>query len=103
MRVQKASRKKFVKRLMGCGASRNDANRMAAFVVASNYSYRKMLTGWRFHLMKRLISTTDTHVVMHTNAFTPVVDIRPQIPACSVRDAPLTASALVTVADRKEK
>ena len=35
--------------------------------------------------------------------FTPMVDLRPQVPACGVRDAPLTASALVTVADRKEE
>ena len=45
----------------------------------------------------------DAHVIMHTNDFTPMVDIRPQTPAFSVRDAPLTASALVTVADRKEE
>ena len=104
MQVRKVSRKKFVKRLMGFGAGRNAANGMADFVVASNHSYREMLTGWRLHLMKRLMETVpDAHVVMHTNAFTPVVDIRPQTPACGVRDAPLTASALVTVAERKEE
>ena len=44
----------------------------------------------------------DARFVMHTNAFTPMVDLRPQVPACGVRDAPLTTSTLVTVADRKE-
>ena len=99
----RASRKKFVKRLMGFGAGRNGANRMADFVVASNHSYREVLPIWRLYLMKKLSEDMfDALVVVHTNAFTPMVDLRPQMPACGVRDAPLTASALVTVADRKE-
>lgn len=103
MQVQKVSRKKFVKRLMGCGAGRNAANRMADFVAASNHSYREVLPIWRLYLMQKLSEDMfDALVVVHTNAFTPTVDLRPQVPACGVRDAPLTASALVTVADRKE-
>ena len=99
----RVSRKKFVKKLMGCGAGRNAANGMADFVVASNHSYREVLPIWRLYLMKKLSEDMfDAHVIMHTNDFTPMVDIRPQTPAFSVRDAPLTASALVTVADRKE-
>lgn len=104
MRVRKVSRKKFVKRIMGYGAGRNATNRMADFVVASNHSYREVLPVWRLYLMKKLSEDMfDALVVVHTNDFTPVVDIRPQVPACGVRDAPLTASALVTVADRKEE
>lgn len=99
----RVSRKKFVKKLMGCGAGRNAANKMADFVVASNHSYREVLPIWRLYLMKKLSEDMfDALVVVHTNAFTPMVDLRPQAPACGVRDAPLTASALVTVADRKE-
>ena len=93
----RVSRKKFVKKLMGCGAGRNAANGMADFVVASNHSYREVLPIWRLYLMKKLSEDMfDAHVIM-------MVDIRPQTPAFSVRDAPLTASALVTVADRKEE
>ena len=99
----RVSRKKFVKKLMGCGAGRNAANKMTDFVVASNHSYREVLPIWRLYLMKKLSEDMfDALVVVHTNAFTPMVDLRPQAPACGVRDAPLTASALVPVADRKE-
>ena len=99
----RVSRKKFVKKLMGCGAGRNAANGMADFVVASNHSYRKVLPIWRLYLMQNLSEDMfDARFVMHTNAFTPMVDLRPQVPACGVRDAPLTTSTLVTVADRKE-
>ena len=99
----RVSRKKFVKKLMGCGAGRNAANKMADFVAASNHSYREVLPIWRLYLMQKLSEDMfDALVVVHTNAFTPMVNLRPQVPACGVRDAPLTASALVTVADRKE-
>ena len=103
MQVRKVSRKKFVKKLMGYGVSRNRANETADLTVASNRSYREVLPMWQKWLMKKILEYMfDVRFVMHTNAFTPMVDLRPQVPACGVRDAPLTASALVTVADRKE-
>lgn len=99
----RVSRKKFVKKLMGYGVSWNRANETADLTVASNRSYREVLSMWQKYIMKEILEYMfDAHVVMHTNAFTPVMDIRPQVPACGVRDAPLTASALVTAADRKE-
>ena len=99
----RVSRKKFVKKLMSYGVSRNRANETADLTAASNRSYREVLAMWQKYIIKKILEYMyDAHVVMHTNAFTPVMDIRPQVPACGVRDAPLTASALVTAADRKE-
>ena len=99
----RVSRKKIVKQLMAYGVSRNRANETADLTVACNRSYREVLT-MLLWLMKKIMEYMfdAQHVVMHTNAFMPMVDLRPQVPACGVRDAPLTASALVTVADRKE-
>ena len=100
----RVSRKKCVKKLMSYGVSRNRANETADLTAASNRSYREVLAMWQKWIMKKILEYIfDAHVVMHTNAFTPLVDIRPQTPACGVRDAPLTTSALVTVADRKEE
>lgn len=100
----RVSRKKFVKKLMSYGVSRNCANETADLTAASNRSYREVLPMWQQYLIKKILEYMyDAHVVMHTNAFTPVVDIRPKMPACGVQDAPLTTSALVTMADREEK
>lgn len=71
------SRKKFVKKLMGYGVSRNRANETADLTVASNRSYREVLTMWQKWIMKKILEYMfdAQHVVMHTNAFTPVVNV----------------------------
>lgn len=72
----RVSRKKFVKKLMGYGVSRNRANETADLTVASNRSYREVLLMWQKYIMKKVLEYMfDAHVVMHTNAFTPVVNV----------------------------
>ena len=76
MQVRKVSRKKFVKKLMGYGVSRNRANETADLTVASNRSYREVLTMWQKWIMKKILEYMfDARIVMHTNAFTPVVNV----------------------------
>ena len=72
----RVSRKRFVKKLMGYGVSRNRANETADLTVASNRSYREVLPMWQKYLMKKILEYMfDAHVVMHTNAFTPVLNV----------------------------
>ncbi len=76
MNMRKVSRKKFVKKLMGYGVSRNRANETADLTVACDRSYREVLTLWQEWVMKKILEYMfDAHVVMHTNAFTPVVNV----------------------------
>ncbi len=68
----RVSRKKFVKRLMSEGVSRNVANETAGLTVASNRSYRDVLNLWYLFIVRKLLYDRCT-LTMHTNAFTPKV------------------------------